>query len=143
MVRQSIWKSTCVWESRLLTLEARQYLAGFFDGEGTVGLYYHKGTKAWRPTIRITQNYSGTALWQFQVWQQQFGGGIVVAKRPRLDITLQLQSEASIRMFIGSIGPYTVLKKAQLHLLLVYLDTRTYPYRIHQQLKAMKREGRR
>ena len=107
-----------------------------------MGLYYEARRKVWKASIRITQNYSLKAQALFRLWQQQFGGSIVVAKHPRLDMTFQLQSEACMQQFTAEIGQYTVLKRGQLLLLSHFLQDKAYPYRIHQQLKAMKRERR-
>ena len=61
-----------------LTTEELQYLAGFFDGEGSVGLYYHRKQKQWKAKISISQNHSKHALRLLTRW-----GTVIPARSAR------------------------------------------------------------
>jgi hypothetical protein len=105
-----------------------EYLAGFFDGEGSVGLYYDKSEKRWRANIEITQNYS---RWAFVLFDT-----VYITKRKVL--VLMIRGEG-IRKFIRAMDGLTRLKTRQLIVLEQYLETKEFPYRAAQLLKTLKR----
>jgi intein/homing endonuclease len=113
-----------------------EYLAGFFDGEGSVGLYYDKSEKRWRANIEITQNYSRWAFVLFDTWAKEFAGRVYITKRKVL--VLMIRGEG-IRKFIRAMDGLTRLKTRQLIVLEQYLETKEFPYRAAQLLKTLKR----
>ena len=113
-----------------------RYLAGFFDGEGSVGLYYDKTEKRWRANIEITQNYSRWAFMLFDAWAKEFAGRVYITKRNVL--VLMIRGEG-IKKFIRAMDGITRIKTRQLIALEGYLETKQYPYRTSQLLKTLKR----
>jgi intein/homing endonuclease len=113
-----------------------EYLAGFFDGEGSVGLYYDKSEKRWRANIEITQNYSRWAFVLFDTWAKEFAGRVYITKRKVL--VLMIRGEG-IRKFIRAMDGLTRLKTRQLIVLEQYLETKEFPYRAAQLLKTLNR----
>ena len=57
-----------------------QYIAGFFDGEGTIGLYSRKDGKAYHLRIQITQNVSEESLAIFTYLKTKYGGNLGTQK---------------------------------------------------------------
>lgn len=121
-----------------LTVDQLIYLAGFFDGEGTLGLYYLKRQKAWRPHLRITQNTSKHALRLFNLWAEVFAGKVYRRYEGKV-LDFQLWNRPSMMAFIQYVGPYCVGKKQQMILMENWLVARNYSLRTAQTLKALKR----
>jgi hypothetical protein len=113
-----------------------EYLAGFFDGEGSVGLYYDKKDKRWRAAIDITQNYSRWVAILFDGWAEKFGGRVYFTKRKT--IVLIIRGEGLLR-FVRAVGRHTRLKTRQLIVLEGYLVTKQNAFRTAQLLKTLKR----
>jgi hypothetical protein len=115
------------------------YVAGLFDGEGTVGLYRQSGGRqSFQPAIRIglkddTRNRAVLTRLSLQyAVNVRRSGGVVWFAITRRD---------TIREFIADILPYTIIKTTQLILLDAWLETKTYGFRIHQLLKSQKRRS--
>lgn len=123
--------------AKSLTRNQVHYLAGFFDGEGSVGLYYHKGNKTWCPRLTIAQNASKHTRRLFALWAEVFGGRVYSSKRQELQ--LDLRNQAAILNFIAVIGQHCIGKRMQLIVLQHWLRTKTYSFRTSQTLKALKR----
>ena len=127
-----------VISSDSLTVPELVYLAGFFDGEGSVGLYYNKKQRLWKPRISICQNDSKHAMKLFKRWAKVFAGSI--HKRPgQQAIELGIWKRQSIMAFIRYVGPYCTGKKQQMIVLENWIVSRMYSYRTAQTLKALKR----
>jgi hypothetical protein len=116
----------------------RHYLAGFFDGEGCVGLYYAKGSKVWVPSISISQNTSVQVSKLFVKWAQVFGGFVSTRDQGRV-LQFSFRKSACVAAFVQTIGPLCVGKRHQLIVLGHWLSTKEYSYRTAQTLKALKR----
>ena len=129
---------TDIISNQSLSVGQLVYLAGFFDGEGSVGLYYQKAEKAWVPKLSITQNTSKHVVRLFRLWADVFGGRVCVSSRKQISY-VYLGRRASLMAFIQYVGPYCVGKKQQLIVLENWLMTREYSYRTAQILKALKR----
>lgn len=121
-----------------LTRAQHQYLAGFFDGEGSIGLYYNKGKKHWAPRLSITQNVSKHVTRLFNLWATAFGGH-VYSGRSGQELQLDFKSREAVLAFITVIGPYCIGKRMQLIVLEQWMHTKTYSFRTSQTLKALKR----
>ena len=115
-----------------------EYVAGFFDGEGTVGLYKQLMHRQWyfRPNMAINLKNDSRNMAVLRLIAARYGGKVY--QRGRI-CRVQWTKAASIRAVIADILPYTVIKTTQLILLDSWLETRTYGFRIHQLLKAQKR----
>lgn len=120
------------------------YLAGFLDGEGSIGLYYDRTNKSWVPRISLVQNHSKKVETLFRRWKAVFGGSFYIYRQKKGSgsnhIQYRLTSEQSIRYCLEAIAGKTVIKTKQIILLEEWLDSRSYTYRVHQTLKALKRE---
>ncbi len=128
-----------VISKRSLTVEQLVYLAGFFDGEGSVGLYYHKKQNQWKARINIAQNDSRHALRLMSLWAEVFGG--TVHKRKHGDLEMSILRRPSIMAFCKYVGPYTVLKRQQIVIIENWVQSRMYSLRMAQILKVLKRSA--
>jgi hypothetical protein len=126
-----------VISSESLTSEELRYLAGFFDGEGSVGLYYNRKQKLWKARLSIAQNDSKHAMRLFSQWARVFSGNVY--KRKTGDLELHIWKRQSIIAFIQYVGPYCIGKRQQMLVLENWLTSRMYSYRTAQILKALKR----
>lgn len=125
--------------STILTKMDLSYLAGFFDGEGSVGLYWNKSIGTWQPQICITQNATPSVTKMMTCWAGYFGGSVRTYTRDRAIVDLRITSMAAILHFIRLVVPFTRIKTTQLLILKNYLETKTFGYRTSQLLKAQKR----
>lgn len=126
---------------RIMTKGELQYLAGFFDGEGSVGLYYSKSKKAWKAQIEIVQVVTRRVEKDFSDWAQHFDGNVYIQKRNGFQTTVRLtiRSRHSLLHFIDALVPYTKFKTQQLRLIRNWLDGKDYSYRTAQLLRTLKR----
>ena len=116
-----------------------QYVAGFFDGEGTVGLYKQDQTKRicyFRPYMAINLKNDSRNMAVLRLIAAKYGGKVY--QRGRI-CRVQWLKLAAIRAVIADILPYTIIKTTQLVLLDSWLETQTYGFRVHQLLKSQKR----
>lgn len=115
-----------------------QYVAGFFDGEGCVGLYRNSGgTKTYRPRARFT-NTNRKVLVEIQ---NKYGGCLYSAKSDkgenfihRLDIS---RKDALHKLF-EEIREYLVIKDTQVDVLMDYLGGKIDGDKAKVRLRAMK-----
>lgn len=126
-----------------MTMHELIYFAGFFDGEGSVGLYYDRNRKQWKSLIEVVQSYSPRAELEFNGWAEYFGGHVYHAAR-RTNCTmplirLQIARQKNMLTLIDDILPHTKLKTRQLIILKEYLLTKTYAFRASQLLRTLKR----
>jgi LAGLIDADG endonuclease len=118
-----------------------KYLAGFFDGEGSVGLYYDKSNGRWRPRIVIVQNYSKAVEQMFATWAAEFDGHVYATKKTDQPSHVQLiiRSEKGLVAFLDCVRGHTRLKTRQLIVLAGWLASKKFSYRVSQILKSLKR----
>ncbi len=91
-----------------------QYIAGFFDGEGSIGVYKTSGKNNWHLRTQLAQNKSNNSTRIMEYLKNRYGGNISI------QITLsnknkynwQLNSNKCAK-FLKDIEPYLVLKKKQ------------------------------
>lgn len=127
-----------VISSGSLTVEELIYLAGFFDGEGSVGLYYYRDKEMWKARLAISQNDSRHARRLFTQWAAVFSGNVHQRKTTGC-LELSIWKRQSIMAFIRYVGPYCIGKRQQLLILENWVVSRMYSYRTAQTLKALKR----
>lgn len=125
----------------LMTKGELQYLAGFFDGEGSVGLYYSKSKKSWKAQIEIVQVVTRRVEKDLSDWAQYFDGNVYIQKRNGFQTTVRLtvRSRHALLKFIDEILPFTKFKSPQLRLVRNWLDGKDYSYRTAQLLRTLKR----
>jgi len=104
---------------RLTKLE-KAYLAGLFDGEGTVG-YYHK-TKLGYHIVQVAIYNSDPTI---MAWiQDRISFGSIVSNKvsKHRGWAWMVSSKTQAKQFLKVIRPYLVIKAEQVDLLLSFLD---------------------
>lgn len=102
-----------------------QYISGFFDGEGCIGLYKRKDSNATTIRIQLTQNKSKESLYILNYLKTKYGGNITTQKTlsGKTKYNWQLNAKG-IKIFLTDIFPYLLLKKSQAKLGLYWLKNR-------------------
>jgi LAGLIDADG endonuclease len=63
----------------MLTLSSK-YIAGFFDGEGSIGIYPRKDRKSFHLRTQLAQNKNVASTELFQLLARTFGGNISIQR---------------------------------------------------------------
>ena len=103
-----------------------QYIAGFFDGEGSVGLYHNSGVNMGACLrTQLTQNKTRESTELLSYLRDRYGGNISeqVTGSGFVKYNWQLNPRG-IKAFLEDIGPWLVLKQTQAQLALHWLDNR-------------------
>lgn len=93
-----------------------EYAAGFFDGEGTVGMYKN-GLSSYRLQALVVQK-NPAVLCEFQ---EKYGG--IVSGPSNGKYTWSASSSSNIHQFLLAIRPYVIEKAAQVELAIQYLES--------------------
>jgi len=103
------------------------WVAGFFDGEGSVIVEYSKSPESirgWRTSLHAT--LTQTSLPCLELVQQKLGGTIKVSdnrtedtRRWAVQYTWSVRNQHAIQ-FLKKIAPYSIVKKTQIDLALTY-----------------------
>jgi len=113
------------------------WVAGFFDGEGSVIVEYSKSpesNRGWRTSLHAT--LTQTSLPCLELVQSKLGGTIKVSdnrtadtRRWAVQYTWSVRNQNAIE-FLQKIAPYSVVKKEQIKLALTYpmFDSRGKKY---------------
>lgn len=98
------------------------YLAGIFDGEGTVAIEHRKDTDQYTVRCQIAQLSSvGTPL--FQALTDQFGGYITIEdKHHKNPMSYWRLGIYSSKEFLEKILPYSLFKRQQIECALAFID---------------------
>lgn len=112
------------------------YLAGFFDGEGSVGLYWQKQKRLWAPSLAIELKTDTRNVATLREIARLYGGRVSITPRAA---SMRIRRKSKILLFIEHVLPHTRIKTTQLILLRSWLQEGTYGYRISQLLKTHKR----
>lgn len=103
-----------------------KYFAGFFDGEGCVGIYKIGRKIRYRnPYYQLVVSITNTNLVILKIFKEKFGGYIVTLKKRKENHTqAYLWKIASIQAkdFLNKILPYSLLKSPQIKYALVFQD---------------------
>lgn len=105
-----------------------RYLAGFFDGEGTIGIYRNKGSRnqkyksgfkspSWMRHISVTNTYTPILF----VFKEKFGGWIHelnTNKRNKRCFAWTISSKGDIARFLGAVMPWLNEKHGQAKIML-------------------------
>jgi len=92
-----------------------QYIAGFFDGEGSIGIYYRQRTKdRFHLRTQLTNNKNKDAQRLMTYLMNKFGGNLSeqITLSGRVKYNWQLNSDRAI-YFLRKIEPYLIFKKDQ------------------------------
>jgi hypothetical protein len=105
------------------------YIAGFFDGEGSIGIYKN-GQGVFHLRTQLTQNVGAKSKELMQAMVDQFGGHF--SKQKTLSggekYNWQLSSLPAMR-FLKHIAPYLHLKESQALLAIIWQEQRPVPSR--------------
>jgi hypothetical protein len=104
-----------------LTEVEKAYIAGFFDGEGTIGLYADRTGESYGVQVAITQTNPAVLLWLHET----FGGSLLhcVNRDHKYDYNfyeLQWRGISSAGLFLKRVLPYLREKREQAELFLTY-----------------------
>jgi hypothetical protein len=128
-----------------LTDADKAYIAGFFDGEGSVGVYHkaykENAKKYYTVKMAFSQRKAGTLLWLHGI----FGGALVNVKhsngvsRPYHDLVIE--DRKIIRIILRALLPYLREKKDQVELLLAFIEPNSEEDgdAVVEQMAALKR----
>jgi hypothetical protein len=92
-----------------------QYIAGFFDGEGCIGIYYRKKTKdRFHLRTQLSQNKNKDIEILMNELVERFGGNLSeqITLSGNIKYNWQLNSDFAVK-FLEDICPYLILKKEQ------------------------------
>lgn len=92
-----------------------EYIAGFFDGEGCIGIYYRKKTKdRFHLRTQLTQNKNKNIEILMNELIKRFGGNLSeqITLSGKIKYNWQLNSDLAVK-FLKDIYPYLILKKEQ------------------------------
>lgn len=127
-----------------------QYVAGFFDGEGSVGLYQTGGLGNSRFGLSIGQSERNGGyevlceirdfLIEHGVTTKSIAKSCTSGRRGNPMFTLQLNKLESVRLFLAGTFPYLRVKKVVAQDILRYM--KMYPSMLHIRLELKKSMGR-
>jgi hypothetical protein len=100
------------------------YVAGLFDGEGSIGIY-RSTSGGWNFRVQLVQNESVEALALWMSIQDRWGGNLSHCRSAngRAKMNLQIGQGRAAR-FLRDIRPWLVLKTEQVDVALGWLDRR-------------------
>jgi hypothetical protein len=102
-----------------------EYWAGFFDGEGSIGLY-RNGNGVWHLRTQLTQNQSAASTQVLGCMRDKFGGNISL--RGTRAYNWQLNS-AGAAHFLAELLPYLKLKFDQARVAVTWYAVSQRPVR--------------
>ena len=91
------------------------YIAGFFDGEGSVGIY-RNGQRSWHLRTQLTQNIDRSTTALLSELRQRFGGNLATMRSPiyRASVAYNWQLNGAVAAaFLREVLPYLRLKREQ------------------------------
>jgi len=90
-------------------IEDLAYLAGIIDGEGTIGIYYHKGRNSYRVKIYVVNTYKPLIDWLGSV----FGGFVYQRTHKTWKTKYEWHLGEDAMDLLKSLIPYLKIKKEQ------------------------------
>lgn len=94
---------------------SKPYIAGFFDGEGSIGIYSRKDRKGgYHLRTQLTQNLTPKSLELIEFLQSVYGGNFSPHKTLSMNTNFnwQLNGDKAV-VFLEDILPFLVLKEEQ------------------------------
>ena len=102
---------------------------GFFDGEGSVGIYRKgKMDPCYRLIAQVTQNRVGGAQNLMVGSAARFGGSVSSTGTQKKALIWQISGSAAAR-FLAWIQPFIIFKKKQVDLAILWASSRPKPQR--------------
>lgn len=106
----------------------KEYIAGFFDGEGSIGIYKRKDRNKGNGScarIQLTQNKSKESTFILNQLMLEYGGNLSIQKTLSGNIKYNWQlNPKGVEKFLKDITPYLILKKSQALLILYWIKNR-------------------
>ena len=106
-----------------LPVEERAYIAGFFDGEGSVGIY--RNGRMFAVSVTFVQKNPAILL-----WIQEIFGGVLVATKPEhslysteMGFQLRYTSKDHVTVILRTLRPYIRVKKEQVDAVFNFMQT--------------------
>lgn len=120
------------------------YIAGLFDGEGTIGYYFKTKLNGYLAQLAIYNTDPRVMVWLKKV--VPFGGVFSNNNKPGRKRGWQwmLSSRPQIEQFVRAIRPYLVIKADQVDLILALWeaeDKLKRGQRISEEIKQLRREA--
>jgi hypothetical protein len=102
-----------------------QYLAGFFDGEGSL-MILHKSARSYQTAhIQIEAHLTNNNLKLLKSIQKQLGGKLVTLKNKHRNIyRLRWLKKEAIQQLLNQLYPFLILKRPNAKLMLEYITAR-------------------
>jgi hypothetical protein len=109
------------------------YIAGFFDGEGSIGVYHHVNNgvqTGFHLRVQLRQNKTKLSSQLFRELVARFGGCVAEfsTRSGKVGMSWQVGSAKAVA-FLKEIEPYLVLKKDQARLAISWQEGRIPAYR--------------
>jgi len=109
------------------------YIAGFFDGEGSIGVYHHvnRGVQTgFHLRVQLRQNKTDLSSRLFDELVARYGGCISAfsTRSGKVGLSWQIGSSKAVR-FLREIEPHLILKKDQARLAVSWQEGRIPAYR--------------
>jgi hypothetical protein len=99
-----------------------EYIAGFFDGEGSVGVY-RNGRGTYHLRTQLTQNVSPLVTELLMGLREEFGGNLSKQRTTHgVKYNWQLNSGKAVT-FLATIEPMLLLKKEQANVAIAWWQT--------------------
>lgn len=104
----------------------KEYIAGFFDGEGCIGLYHRKGrVNGASLRIQLTQNKSKESTTILYYLKDKYGGAISEQRTLSNNVKYNWQlAPRGSKVFLEDIIEHLIIKKKQALLALYWLENR-------------------
>lgn len=90
-----------------------EYIAGFFDGEGSIGIYHRKG-RGFHLRTQLVQNHSQNMIEIYNYLVENYGGNLSssISITGKQKLNWQLNADKAVR-FLNDICPHLRLKQDQ------------------------------
>ncbi len=126
------------------------YLAGFFDGEGSVYAatrWHRHNEKDRRPTPTIFVCMTNTHFYVMRVHQEMFGGTLTERNNLKPNLQAQIQWHLCAKKaepYLRAIAPYLIVKRDVVNVAIEYIDLLKTPRREQRDYTlTVERAGRR
>ncbi len=99
------------------------YLAGFFDGEGCVGIYPHRNARTGKHYYELSLNVTQKDRTILNFFQAHYGGYIIYNHKQ--NVHKWTTDVPSAVIFLNDILPFLIVKSAQVKLALEFQKTKS------------------
>ena len=109
-----------------------EYLAGFFDGEGSVGIYPNKNRSVSGKSYRLQVSIGQVDSTVLRFLKERFGGTLTLYERSK---TMENRKDAwywfiharRALVFLEEIRPYTIVKRNEIELAVEFMENKMRP----------------